>query len=621
LKSSHNGIALADLDGRLTYVNDAFLKMWGYEDGGKMLGKSAIGFWQETDRARDIIIDLFDKGNWEGEMAAVKSDGSEFDVHLSASMVLDKDGNPCCMMASFIDITERKRAERAVKENEQKMKALLNATNNPEVLLAPGGIILTLNETAATVFGGRPDEFIGKNIGNFVPPEQYEYMRVQSSNVRAMEKPLHLETENNNRIYDTCIYPVFDAEDNATAVAICSIDIEQKMRALLNATKNPEILLDYEGTILTLNDAAAKWLNGRTDELIGQKVSPLVSPEVNEVMRSNGLGVFHSGKSAHFEITVNGRILDTCIYPAFDAEGKVWAVALYFNNVTKRRQAEEALRESEQKYRTLVENIPDAVWTADQDAVSSFLSSKIEKIYGGTPRDIFDRPLRFFDRVHPDDVEYVKKEYELLFKKKKKLDVQYRLQRRDGRWIWVHDRSMETYEKNGVTYADGIISDITEIKESELALQKKEWELEVKAKRLLDANTALEVLLRKRDDDRLNFEKNILYNVRELVMPYFQKLRQSGLNDIQATYISILESMLQNLTSPFSRKVSSKSFGLTPAEIQVADLVKRGRTTKDIAKLLHCSDRAIEFHRSNIRKKLGLIGYKGNLRSYLLSID
>ncbi|MBW2053865.1 MAG: PAS domain-containing protein, partial [Deltaproteobacteria bacterium] len=227
LKSSHNGIALADLDGRLTYVNDAFLKMWGYEDGGKMLGKSAIGFWQETDRARDIIIDLFDKGNWEGEMAAVKSDGSEFDVHLSASMVLDKDGNPCCMMASFIDITERKRAERAVKENEQKMKALLNATNNPEVLLAPGGIILTLNETAATVFGGRPDEFIGKNIGNFVPPEQYEYMRVQSSNVRAMEKPLHLETENNNRIYDTCIYPVFDAEDNATAVAICSIDIRK----------------------------------------------------------------------------------------------------------------------------------------------------------------------------------------------------------------------------------------------------------------------------------------------------------------------------------------------------------------------------------------------------------
>ncbi|MBW2053800.1 MAG: PAS domain-containing protein, partial [Deltaproteobacteria bacterium] len=223
-KSSHNGIVLADLDGRLTYVNDAFLKMWGYDDGEKILGKSAVGFWQKTDRARDIIIGLFDKGNWEGEMVAVKSDGSPFDVHLSASMVSDKSGDPCCLMACFIDITERKRAEKAEKENEQKMRALLNATNNPEVLLAPEGIILALNETAATVFGGRPDEFIGTNIGNFVPEEQYEHMRVQSSNVRATGKPLHLETENNNRIYDTCIYPVFDAEDNATAVAICSID-------------------------------------------------------------------------------------------------------------------------------------------------------------------------------------------------------------------------------------------------------------------------------------------------------------------------------------------------------------------------------------------------------------
>jgi DNA-binding CsgD family transcriptional regulator len=82
----------------------------------------------------------------------------------------------------------------------------------------------------------------------------------------------------------------------------------------------------------------------------------------------------------------------------------------------------------------------------------------------------------------------------------------------------------------------------------------------------------------------------------------------------------MLESNLNDVVSPFIHKLSSKYVGLTPTEIQIANLVKEGKTTKEIAEILHSSDRTVEFHRKNIRKKIGLVNRKVNLRSHLLTM-
>jgi DNA-binding CsgD family transcriptional regulator len=118
-------------------------------------------------------------------------------------------------------------------------------------------------------------------------------------------------------------------------------------------------------------------------------------------------------------------------------------------------------------------------------------------------------------------------------------------------------------------------------------------------------------LLKRREEDKVDVEEKTLSNVKELVLPYIERLRRSGLDAKQTTYVGILESNLNDIVSPLSRKLSSKYLGLTPTEIQIANLVKE---------ILHSSARTVEFHRNNIRKKIGIKNSKANLRSHLLSM-
>jgi len=107
--------------------------------------------------------------------------------------------------------------------------------------------------------------------------------------------------------------------------------------------------------------------------------------------------------------------------------------------------------------------------------------------------------------------------------------------------------------------------------------------------------------------------------VKKLVLPYFEKLYKSRLNDRQMVYLNIIKSNLEDIITPFIHQLSSKYSDLTPSEIQIAGLIKDGKTTKEIAELLNSSTGTIDFHRNNLRKKLDLRNTKTNLRSFLLS--
>ncbi len=162
--------------------------------------------------------------------------------------------------------------------------------------------------------------------------------------------------------------------------------------------------------------------------------------------------------------------------------------------------------------------------------------------------------------------------------------------------------------------------DITEQVKAYKELRKREAELEIKTNDLEKTNAALTVLLKKREEDKAELEQKVLANMKKLIEPYLEELKNSGLNDGQTTYFNILESNLDEIISPFSYKLSSKFFNFTPTEIRVANLVKEGKTTKEIAQLFKISHKTVGFHRENIRKKLGIKKEKANLRSHLLTV-
>jgi len=162
--------------------------------------------------------------------------------------------------------------------------------------------------------------------------------------------------------------------------------------------------------------------------------------------------------------------------------------------------------------------------------------------------------------------------------------------------------------------------DITKQKQAENRLKRRETSLKVQKQELQDVNAALKVLLKQREQDKTELEEKVLFNVKELVVPFVQKLEKTRLNEQQKAYLNVLESNLNHIISPFAYRLSSKFLGLTPKEIQIANLVKDGKTAKQIAGWFNVSVRTIEAHKRNIRAKTGIKSSKINLRSHLLTL-
>jgi len=193
---------------------------------------------------------------------------------------------------------------------------------------------------------------------------------------------------------------------------------------------------------------------------------------------------------------------------------------------------------------------------------------------------------------------------------------------RDGKEIYGELKVVAVYDSDG-KYAGsrGILRNITKYKQAIDALRGRERELEINTRILEELNTALKVLLKRREQDKTELEGKVFSNMRNLVMPYLEKLKKSELDDTQKLYLDILESNLSEIISPFSSSLSSKFVNLTHTEIRVANLVKQGKSTKEIAGLMNSSPRTVEAHRENIRKKLNIKNIRINLRSYLSLVE
>jgi len=163
--------------------------------------------------------------------------------------------------------------------------------------------------------------------------------------------------------------------------------------------------------------------------------------------------------------------------------------------------------------------------------------------------------------------------------------------------------------------------ELLERQANERALRDREADLELEKANLEETNTALRVLLKRREMDKHEFEEQVMYNVKELILPYLDTLKSLTLDERQEAYLSILESNLNDITKAFSRRLALEFHHLTPSEFKVATFIRQGKKSREIASLLGLSLRTVDAYRQSIRRKLRIQNKKVNLRTFLLSIN
>lgn len=193
---------------------------------------------------------------------------------------------------------------------------------------------------------------------------------------------------------------------------------------------------------------------------------------------------FAIGLAEHFDVLrrvskgdLSARIPESSQDELLEALGNVTnqMIESVSREITERKRAEDSLRESEEKYRSLVENIPDVTWIADREGKIVFISHNIEEVCGYTPEEIYEAgDSLWFGRIYPDNVGQVKETFELLLTKGNMFDVEYRMQRKDEKWIWLRNRASLIRGKDGAIFAEGLARNITARKLAEDALKKSE---------------------------------------------------------------------------------------------------------------------------------------------------
>ncbi|MCX5823006.1 MAG: PAS domain S-box protein [Deltaproteobacteria bacterium] len=290
-------------------------------------------------------------------------------------------------------------------------------------------------------------------------------------------------------------------------------------------------------------------------------------------------------------------------------------------DITDQRRVEEALRESEKKYRWMVDNMADVITVIDLNLRFTYVSPAIMRLRGYTAEEATAQTLE--QVMTPESLQIIAK----VFEEEMKLEasgtadpgrsriLELEQYKKDGSIVWIENDL--SFIRDEAQKPVGIISlsrDITDRK-------RAEEELLSKTKSLEELNTALKVLIDHYKNDQREFEERIVSNIRVSIIPYIEKIKRTRLDIDQSAIIEIIERSFRDISSPFLKSISSEYFRFTTKEIEIVSLIKDGKTTKEIAQILCIGKRTVDSYRNYIRGKLRLANKKVNLRTYLLSIS
>ena len=297
----------------------------------------------------------------------------------------------------------------------------------------------------------------------------------------------------------------------------------------------------------------------------------------------------------------NGKqIFEVAGYPILDDDGSVTHVAIYPLNITESKKTEASAALNLAKYENIFNAVTDGLVVINFDKKILDANPQMCALFGYT----YDEMIKMRgSELIPSSCRHDFRTIRSALETKEGFHVETTGLRKNGSTF-----DLEVFTSALLVMDNplmmGICRDITEQKEAERALKRDKDELLSQAKSLEETNTALKVLLKRRDEDRKEFEEKIMINLKELVYPTIERLLSTPLTKAQKMGVEDLLKNLHNIISPFLQNLKIQFHTLTPMEIKVANHIEAGKRSKEIADILCLSKRTIDAYRYNIRKKL-----------------
>ncbi|MCP4605759.1 MAG: PAS domain S-box protein [Proteobacteria bacterium] len=512
---STEGIAVTDLDGNLRFINTAFAAIHGY-DPDDLLGKNLSIFHtpEQLPSVEEANRQIKETGAFIGEIWHVRRDGTVFPAQMRNSLLKDTAENSVGMIGTVRDITQQKQAEEALRESEERYRALFESAGDAVSIMTVseqhGAQCIDCNERALKLFGfSSRDQIIGKNAIDLSPPVQpdgqlslekteklsraviegrpqtFEWTHIRPDGTLFFVEVTLSRVEIRGELYlQAVIRDITERKQAETAL----MESEEKFKEMANMLPQIVYEVDIQGNLMFINEYAHK-LFGYLKEDFEKEFDhfALLIPEDRDRAKENVMNM------------LDGEQIESNEYIGLRKDGSTFPLITYTNfiiknnqiagirgigvDITERKRAEEALRESEVKYKTLFESAGDALFLMDihEELGARFLecNERTLKLFGCTHRDqiVGKTPVEFSPPIQPDGQSSQTKAGELALSviEGQPHFFEWSHIRRDGTPFFV-DVTLSGIELNGKSHMLAVVRDITERKRDEqerIALEKK----------------------------------------------------------------------------------------------------------------------------------------------------
>jgi PAS domain S-box-containing protein len=461
-----------DTEARLIYTNQFGFQSFGYTEEDFQIGLKTLDMLipEHRDRAYSNIRRIMaGENNLEEEYIALRANGTTFPVIIYSNRI-QHSGETLGLRGIIVDITERKRAEMALIDSERKWRNILINTPQIGIALDPQAKITFANAHFLKLTGWKEQEIIGQDwFDLFIPEDVREEVRGVFNAVMGQKDALGFSNyENEIMIKSGELRNVGwsnvltrDTQGNIVDVTCLGIDLteirraeedlrqsEERQRSILQTAMDGFWLTDHQGLLLEVNETYCRMSGYSKEELLSMSISDLEASETPEDVAAHANRIIKMGQdrfeSWHrrkdgtlFEVEVSAqhRLLEGGRFVCF------------IRDITKRKEAERALRKSDERLKLALDSVTDAVWDWRVDTGEVYFSSRWYTMLGYEPYELPQEFETWRQLLHPDDLQKSEKTVFHHLELAEPFEIEFRMRTKDGQWRWILARG-KTVEKD-----------------------------------------------------------------------------------------------------------------------------------------------------------------------------